>query len=155
MLWQKRNDSSHNKWMHLTSTESARTDTIEWARWSTGNCARKLNLTIWIDGIYTTQNHSKKMSHSNSTDHIIFARWPDRLIVIKKSTCGIVDHAVPTDHLVKLKESEKKDKYPDPARELKKQWIINVTVMSIVICSFGRVTKRLIQGLDYLEIQVE
>ena len=39
---------------------------------------------------------------------------------MKKRTCWIVDFAVPADHRVKLKESEKKDKYLHLARELKK-----------------------------------
>ena len=34
----------------------------------------------------------------------------------KKRTCKIVDFAVLADHRVKLKESEKKDKYLDFAR---------------------------------------
>ena len=34
--------------------------------------------------------------------------------------CKIVDFAVPADHRINLKESEKKDKYLDLARELKK-----------------------------------
>ena len=38
----------------------------------------------------------------------------------KKRNCRIVNFAVPTDHRVKLKESEKKDKYFDLARELEK-----------------------------------
>ena len=38
----------------------------------------------------------------------------------KKRTCKIVDFAVPADHKIKRKESEKKDKYLDLARELKK-----------------------------------
>ena len=38
----------------------------------------------------------------------------------KKRTCKIVDFAVPADYRIKLKESEKKDKYLDLARELKK-----------------------------------
>ena len=38
----------------------------------------------------------------------------------KKRICKIVDFAVPANHRIKLKESEKKDKYPDLARELKK-----------------------------------
>ena len=38
----------------------------------------------------------------------------------KKGTCKIVDFAVPADYRIKLKESEKKDKYLDLARELKK-----------------------------------
>ena len=37
----------------------------------------------------------------------------------KKRICRIVNFAVPTDQRVKLKESEKKDKYLDLARELK------------------------------------
>ena len=37
-----------------------------------------------------------------------------------KITCRIVDFAVLADHRVKLKEIEKKDKYMDLARELKK-----------------------------------
>ena len=40
----------------------------------------------------------------------------------KKRTCKIVDFAVPADHRIKLKECEKKDKYLDLARELKKLW---------------------------------
>ena len=38
----------------------------------------------------------------------------------KKRICKIVDFAVPADHRIKLKEWEKKDKYLDLARELKK-----------------------------------
>ena len=36
----------------------------------------------------------------------------------KKRTCRIVNFAVPADHRVKLKESKKRDKYIDLAREL-------------------------------------
>ena len=35
----------------------------------------------------------------------------------KKRTCWIVDFAVLADHILKLKESEKKSKYPDLSRE--------------------------------------
>ena len=38
----------------------------------------------------------------------------------KKRICKIVNLAVPADHRIKLKECEKKDKYLDLARELKK-----------------------------------
>ena len=42
------------------------------------------------------------------------------MIVTKKMrTCWIVDIAIPTDRKVKLKESEKKDKYLDLGGELK------------------------------------
>ena len=55
------------------------------------------------------------------TDHRILTRRPDLIIINKKKrTCKIIDFAVPTDHRIKLKECEKKDKYLDLARELKK-----------------------------------
>ena len=38
----------------------------------------------------------------------------------KKRICEIVDFAVPADHRINLKDGEKKDKYLDLARELKK-----------------------------------
>ena len=38
----------------------------------------------------------------------------------QKKICYIFDFAVPADHRIKLKECEKKDKYLDLARELKK-----------------------------------
>ena len=56
------------------------------------------------------------------TDHLISARRPDLIIINKKKKriCKIVDFAVPADHRIKLKECEKKDRYLDLARELKK-----------------------------------
>ena len=55
----------------------------------------------------------------------ISARRPDLIIINKnKRICQIVDFAVPADHRIKLKECEKKDKYFDHARELKKLWNI-------------------------------
>ena len=55
------------------------------------------------------------------TDQLISARRPDLVVINKKKRiCKIVDSAVPVDHRIKLKESEKKDKYLDLARELKK-----------------------------------
>ena len=57
------------------------------------------------------------------TDHLISARRPDLIIIYKKKKekiCKIVDFAVPTYHRIKLKDCEKRDKYLDLARELKK-----------------------------------
>ncbi len=45
----------------------------------------------------------------------------------------MVDFAVPADHRIKLKECEKKDKYIDHARKLKKLWNMKVIIVSIVI----------------------
>ena len=87
------------------------------------------------------------------TDHLIPARRPDLIIINKKKrTCKIVDFAVPADHRIKLKKSEKKDKYLDLARELKKLWNMQVTIIPIVIGTFGTVTKGLLKGLEDLEV---
>ena len=64
-----------------------------------------------------------------------------------------MDFAVPADNRVKLKKCEKRDNYLDFSRELKKKlWNMKVTILSIVIGTFGTVTKGLIQGLDGLKI---
>ncbi len=47
---------------------------------------------------------------------------------------------------------EKKDKYLDLARELKKLWNMQVTIIPIVIGEFVTVTKRLLKGLEDLEV---
>ncbi len=54
-------------------------------------------------------------------DHLISARRQNLIIINKKKRiCKIVDFAVSADHRIKLKECEKRDKYLDLARELKK-----------------------------------
>ena len=56
------------------------------------------------------------------------------------------------DHRIKLKECEKKDKYLDLAREMKKLWNTKVTIIPIVTGAFGTVTKGLLKGLEDLEV---
>ena len=75
------------------------------------------------------------------------------MIIIIKRICKIVDIAVPADHRINLKECEKKDKYLDLARELKKLWNMKVTIASIVISAFGTITKGLLRGLEDLEFR--
>ena len=78
------------------------------------------------------------------TDYLNSTKRPDRIIINKKKRiCKIVDFAVPADHRIKLKECEKKDKYLDLARELKKPWNMKVTIVPIVIGAFGTITKGL------------
>ena len=55
------------------------------------------------------------------------------------------------NYRIKLKECEKKDKYLDFARELKKLLIMKVIIISIVIGAFCTVTKGLLNGLGDLE----
>ena len=107
--------------------------------------------------VLENETHKFLWDFEKQTDHLISARRPDLIIISKKKkkkrTCRIVDFAVPADHRVKLKESEKKDKYLDLPRELKKLWNMKAKVIPIVISSLGTVTKGLIQGLENLEIR--
>ena len=64
-----------------------------------------------------------------------------------------MDFAVLADHRIKLKESEKKNKYLNLARELKKLRNMKVTIMPIVIGAFNTVTEGLLKGLEDVEIR--
>ena len=99
--------------------------------------------------VHENDTHKLQWDFDIQTDHLISARRPDLIIINKKKkrTCKIVDFAVPADHRIKLKEYEKKDKYLDLARELKKLWNMLVTIIPIVIGTFGTVTKGLLKGL--------
>ena len=93
-------------------------------------------------------------NNNNNNNNLISARRPDLISINKKKkrTCKIVDFAVPADHRIKLKECEKKHKYLDLARESKKLWNMQVTIIPIVIGAFGIVTKGLLKGLEDLEV---
>ena len=64
----------------------------------------------------------------------------------------IVDFPVPADHRIKLKEREKKHKYLYLAREFKELWNMKVIIIPIVIGAFDTVTKRLLKGLEDLQV---
>ena len=93
--------------------------------------------------VLENNTHKLQWDFDIHTDHLISARRPDFIIINnkKKGTCKIVDFDVTADHRIKLKECEKKDKYLDLARELKKLWNMQVTIIPIVIGAFGTVTK--------------
>ena len=96
--------------------------------------------------------------NSIQTDYLIPARRSDLIIINKKKKiCKIIDFAVPADHRIILKESEKRDKYFDLARELKKLWNMKVTIVPTVIGALGTITKGLLKGLEDIEVgeQVE
>ena len=98
--------------------KSIRVEMTGWARSFTGNCARNLNLTIRTNDLYTTQNLSREMRRTNSfgtlkykRGHLISSRRPDLVIVNKekkRENLLKLNFAVPADHRVKMKESEKK-----------------------------------------------
>ena len=84
-------------------------------------------------------------------DHLIPSRRPDLIIINEKMRIfKIVNFAVPADHRINLKESKKKDKYLDLAREIKKMWNMKVTIEPIVIGAICTVTKGLLKGPEDL-----
>ena len=71
--------------------------------------------------VLENDTHKLLWNFDIQTDHLISARRPRPYgYQQKKRTWKIVDFAVPADHRLKLKESEKKDKYLNLTRELKK-----------------------------------
>ncbi len=101
--------------------------------------------------VLENDTHKLLWDFNIQTDHLIPARRPDLIIINKKQkkkrTCKIVDSA---DHRINLKECEKKDKYLDLARELKKLWNMKVTIVPIVIGALVTITKGLLKGLEVL-----
>ena len=81
------NNNNDNRMRHISAKMNTRLDTTGWEKWSTGNRARNWNLTIWKNGICTTQNPSWIMRRTNSwdfeiqTDHLNSARRPDLMII--------------------------------------------------------------------------
>ena len=91
--------------------------------------------------VLENDSHKLLWDFNIQTDHLIPARRPDLIIINqKKRICKIGDFA------------EKKDKYLDLARELKKLWNMKVTIVSIVIGALGTVAKGLLKGLEDLEV---
>ena len=87
------------------------------------------------------------------TDQVIPARRPDNNNQQKNKKENLQNSRLcSTDHRVKLKECEKKDKYLGLARDLKKPWNMQVTIIPIVIVAIGTVTKGLLKGLEDFEI---
>ena len=101
------------------------------------------------------ETHKHPCDFEIHTDHLISARQPELVIVNqkkKKRTCQIVQFAVLANYGVKSKESEKKDKYLDLTREMKKLRNIRVSEIPVVNGALGTVTKGLVQRLEDSEI---
>ena len=102
--------------------------------------------------VLENDSHKLLWDFNIQTDQLTPARRPDIIIINKKKIYNIVYFAVPADHRINLKESEKKDKYLDLARELKMLWNMKVTIVPIVIDALGTITKGLLKGLEDLEV---
>ena len=105
------------------------------------------------ESILENEMHKILWDFEVKTNHPISARRPHLIIINKKDnlpSCGLY---FPVDHRVKLKESEKKDKYFDLGRELRKLWKMKVTIIPIVIGTHSTVTKGLVNVVEDLEIK--
>ena len=78
--------------------------------------------------VLENDTHKLLWDFGTQTDHLILARRPDLIIINKKKenlqNCGLCYPSWPQNKI----ESEKKDKYLDLARELKKLWDMKVTI---------------------------
>ena len=73
------------------------------------------------ESVLVNETHKMLRHFEIQTNPLISARRPDLIIINKKDrSYRIVGFAVSADHIVKLKESEQKDKYIDYDWELKK-----------------------------------
>ena len=74
-----------------------------------------------LTSVLENKTHKLLWDFDIQTDHLISARRPNLLYSKpRKRTCRNVDFSELADHRVKLKESEKKDKYLDLVSNLKK-----------------------------------
>ena len=86
------------------------------------------------------ETHKILWNFKKQTDHLIPAR---RLyLVLTNKNCYLVDFTALADHRVKIKESEKIDKYLDLARERGKK-LCDKNVIPIVVSALGTVPKGL------------
>ena len=70
-----------------------------------------------------------------------------------KRTSHLADFAIPKDNRVRLKESEKVNKFMDLARKLKNQWNMKVTVIPSGTGTLGIIAKNLEKRLRELELK--
>ena len=98
--------------------------------------------------------HKLLWDFDEQTDLLISARRPNLIIINnkKREFAKTVNFAVPADYRIRPKEYEKKDKYLDLARELKKLSNMKVTIIPIAIGALGTVTKGLLKGLEELDV---
>ena len=86
------------------------------------------------------------------TDQLISDRRPDLIITNnKKRYFGTLSTLLSQLTTEKMKECEKKNKYFDLAKGLKKLWNMKVTIIRILIGAFGTVTIGFLKELEDLD----
>ena len=107
----------------------------------------------------TNQNLSKKWDKilwdfEIKMDHPLLTRRPNLVLINKKKeTCHLVDFVILVEYSIKIKESEKIDKYLDLIRVLKMLRSPKVTVIPILAEMFVMGPKWLEKRLRELEIR--
>ena len=140
MQWQRWNHQSHNKQMHQIGKEGFQGDPLGNVQKFKFDHANKWNMH---NPAPVVGNDSHKLGQKT--------RPYNNQQKKKKKIWKIVDF-VPADHRIKPKRCEKRDKYLDLFRELKKLWNITVTIILILIGAFGTETKGLLKGLEDLDV---
>ena len=64
-----------------------------------------------------------------------------------------MDFAIPAQHGIKSKEREKRDKYLELARELKKLWNMKLTLIPTVFGALGMILKGLVRNWKTYELK--
>ena len=93
-----------------------------------------------------------------NTDKEIKANRPDIVIKDKsKSSCTLIDMAVPSERNVATKEVEKIAKYKDLEIEISKMWNMKTNVIPVVIGALGLIRKRINRHVEQIpgSIRVE
>ena len=103
-----------------------------------GGWEAQISLGFWETNVWSNLAQTTRPSDSHKKE--------------KKKNLLCRELCYPTHHWLKLKESEKRDKYLELARELKKL-NMRVTVIPVVIGAPEAITKGLVQGLEDLEIR--
>ena len=104
--------------------------------------------------VLENDTHKLLWDFNIQTDHLIPTRRPDLISINKKKKKeeNLQNSRLCCPGGPQNKESEKKDKFFDLARELKKLWNMQVTIIPIVIGAFGTVARGLLKGLEDLEV---
>ena len=102
-------------------------------------------MVVWLISLFNTENRrTLEIFYYNNNNNNNQQK--------KRKSAKLSTLLSPADHRIKLKECEKRDKYLDLVRELKKLWNMKVTIITIAIGAFGTVTKGLFKGLEDLEV---
>ena len=86
----------------------------------------------------------------------IKARKPDIVVVNKnKSSCTIIDIAMPGEIRVREKEQEKIERYLELKRKIKRIWDIrSIKIIPVVVGTLGSTSKKLKKCIEELEVAI-